>query len=698
MSLSAPYRFVPLSKLVLLPDWADQVSHDHPFKDGVCGELSINLRCDTPLCVGGEQDPSSKNAPGRVHFFRTPDNQLAIPGSSLKGMLRNVLEIASFARFKQVEDQWLGVRDISDGKNFYSTSIVRTPVEAGWLNFKNGDWYVQPCEFSRLHQKDLIDWCKVKKYEWTNKSKALERYKLIGLCPEIRFDMKAMKNGKKLQAIPNKAGKNEGRIIVTGQPGSAFDTSKTAKKYEFVFHTSAKNSTRISDDVIRGFRQIHSESDEWAYWQKELSSGGLSSGIPVFFHSTATGSIKSMGLAMMYKLPYENSLHDAIRHTLTDHLDSEHPDLSDLIFGFLGNDSNEGLRGRVNIGMATTQGDDLQTSWEGPVILNGPKPTFYPTYIRQDGKQTQQLMEKNSELSGWKRYPTKALDIQYPTGKAAENLKTQVKLETVPDGTEFNFKVRIHNLRRVELGALLWSLDFGEKPECRHGLGMGRPFGFGQVALSITASKLRANDSSFICHQRPDTYFKICRDEFDLLMEQYLTKADSSWSNCPPIKELQNLAQPVSNRHHLESLRYLPKAKNFVSFRKSENLQEVIETFHTVQPVIPPADYDHSQRLSFQSDFETSLKLIEKAEAKANATEEDRILMTIEDLTNNYHSDTCTKTTKDNLASEFNNAHKQQNLLSDEQQIRVRNMADTIDEQPNNKLGKAIKKIKRDFP
>ena len=142
MSIQAPYRFVPLSNLVVLPEWAEQVSHDKPFKDGICGEFGLNIKSLSELCVGGEQTPSSEQSAGIVNFFKTPDGQPAIPASSLKGMLRNVLEIATFSRFKQVEDQKLGVRDISQSQNFYTKAITKESPKAGWLTFKNSEWVI----------------------------------------------------------------------------------------------------------------------------------------------------------------------------------------------------------------------------------------------------------------------------------------------------------------------------------------------------------------------------------------------------------------------------------------------------------------------------------------------------------------------------------------------------------------------------
>src|SRR5690606_27305445 len=264
---------------------ADQASHDQPFADGLCGELHLNLTSHTPLCVGGEQTPSNPHEAGKVHFFRTPERQLAIPGTSLKGMLRNTLEIASFGRFKQVEDQRLGVRDISEANNFYGREIVSSPVQAGWLSFADGQWQIQPCEFSRLHQEQLIRHCNINKDNWTRCGTASKRYALIGLCPPVRFGREPMpKRSNQSLATPRANGEFQGNIVVTGQPGPAFDRGRSAKKYEFIFHDTTHAHLMVSPPVMAGFRQIHDSSDEWSFWLSKLNEGTLDKGIPVFFH------------------------------------------------------------------------------------------------------------------------------------------------------------------------------------------------------------------------------------------------------------------------------------------------------------------------------------------------------------------------------------------------------------------------------
>jgi CRISPR-associated protein (TIGR03986 family) len=499
-ALMTPYRFIPLSPFVFRPDWAHLVSHDHPFIDGVSGVLELTLTVKTPLCVGGQQQPASDHMPGQVMFYRTPNNQLAIPGSSIKGMLRNVLEIACFGSFNQVEDQKLGVRDIVKGQNFYSRAMNRSQVYTGWLRFEQGQWRLVPCDYARVYQGDLITAGFVKESEWCAKKQAKDRYQLLGGLKPVKFDIEPYKYDCKKLAVNLGNGNTEGVLVVTGQPGPAYNVGESSKKREFVFYNHKKDSAKvISSKVINGFMQIYAESPEWHYWAERLKS--LELGVPVFFHKDDKNEVKSLGLSRMYKLPYANSIHDAINHTHAAHLSGESPDLAGLLFGRLDESTSSGqnnLRGRVMPGLLTAV-NDLQTKMWGPAVLSGPKPTFYPSYIRQPhaGGDYVTLMDNNSEVAGWKRYPlhTEAL-LPDLSAEVLRNRKVQVNFETAPSDTAFTGKLRFHNLRLIELGALLWAIDFGQRG-LHHALGLGKPFGFGQVKLEVKPELLQVNSPDF---------------------------------------------------------------------------------------------------------------------------------------------------------------------------------------------------------
>jgi len=113
----------------------------------------------------------------------------------------------------------------------------------------------------------------------------------------------------------------------------------------------------------------------------------------------------------------------------------------------------------------------------------------------------------------------------------------------------------VHNVREVELGALLWALDFGGSEECRHSLGTARPYGYGSVTLRTEAARLRAvvpGDNT------PDKFGQIsvdgCVRRFEDYMEHYLDSEDG-WAHSEQILSLLELARPIEE---VETENYRP--------------------------------------------------------------------------------------------------------------------------------------------
>lgn len=703
MTIQAPYRFVPLSSLVVLPDWAEQVSQDVPFKDGICGELEVEITAHGKVCVGGEQTPSSEQAPGRIYFYRTADDKVAIPGSSLKGMLRNVLEIATFSRFKQVEDQKLGVRDISEANNFYAQAIVSN-TQAGWLKFENTQWVIYPCSFARVHQKDIVSYFNLTYQDWIKLKTVQQRYQRLGVCPTVQYQDSGEKKYNKVLAKLEHAGNISGSLIMTGQPGSFYDEKKpnmpeAAKKYEFIFYSTSAKSLKISSQVMSGFRQIHEETKEWKFWLENLAT--LEHGIPVFFHKDGS-NVKSLGLAMMYKLAYSNSIYDAINHTCNEHINSQQQeeDIADLIFGYLGENHQHGLRGRVNIGLASCTSTP-QLNFTQATVLSGPKPTYYPHYIQQNNKNAfNQLMQKNAKVSGWKRYPVKNVGFQELSTLVAQNNKVQVKLETVGEGTQFISKIRVHNLRPVEFGALLWCLDFGGNKNLNHNIGMGKPYGLGQISLSVQSGKLRLNDGQLVQDQK--IFLQACRLEFENYMDQIIhqIKPNSRWKDTGEIKALLSYADP-SNKLALD---YLATPKAFADLRKKDHLEKFIQEFHDFQ----------SLELSTQTQLNVSYvnqldRQIDKAQdivkkqaiaeernkLKDDASPEDKILFDLEDFISQAKIE-VTKTIKSKANKIFKEPFENNWVyFNNEQKSKFKRLADEAERIIDDKsLSKTVKKVK----
>ncbi|MBI4664150.1 MAG: hypothetical protein HY735_35590 [Verrucomicrobia bacterium] len=142
LSLPLPslYNFVPLADQVFFPPWWPQVSHDVPFREGLCGSFTIEAEAMTPIYVrakGNWQYLKKKATPedfqpppdDYTDFFKLPDDTYAIPDTSVKGVIRAVLEIASFGKLERID---AGKRPA--GKDGDSLGYLRgnTQNDSGW--------------------------------------------------------------------------------------------------------------------------------------------------------------------------------------------------------------------------------------------------------------------------------------------------------------------------------------------------------------------------------------------------------------------------------------------------------------------------------------------------------------------------------------------------------------------------------------
>ena len=605
--LHAPYNFVPLSRWVHIPPWSRAVSHDLPFQDGYSGTLHLTLTNHTPLLVGGTQVKASRERHGEVCPFRLPNGGYAIPGSSLKGMLRAVVEIAGFGRMRMVDDRRMSVRDLTPaGREFYGKRLTNTVKDktfepnsrAGWLAYDTvrKQWTLTPCEFARVEHRDLAafskkDWWKRVPGEASlrgeNRASCMveEKYTQWGMDKlGIRFkpspeNVHPHSDGKRLvyvKALDLGSGGKKGRLVFTGQP-AANDGTKGKKHLEFIFYDES-SAIDVSERVIQDFLRIHEASAVWAFWKKQNAR------VPVFYLTDEKGQIQSLGLALMYRLAYPYSMHDMICHSSPDHLAppglDKGYDLADLLFGAI-NDSKDAnaqvdaMRARVSCGLLVAQGRS-EVKAQPLTILNGPKPSYFPNYVTQpkarppgwrlgepqSGKPSEYASYIASAgngaptLRGFKRYPVRPIEqtgVQRLTGEQESNCAVQVQLHTIEPGARFTGRILFHNLKTEELGALLWAITWGGQPGLRHALGMGKPFGFGQASIAIDYEKIEIipNDPQHAPHSLSAEELRKFIDAFKNHMDAAASASNTglrSWQDSPQVANLLAMADPEAAR------------------------------------------------------------------------------------------------------------------------------------------------------
>ena len=543
--IKAPYNFVPFNQRVVTPHWIDQISHDVPFKDGLSGQIEVKLTAMSPIFVrdGIGQKAAEDNYVGGVQqqphtFSQTADGRYFIPGTSLKGMIRSVLEILSFGRMEgKVNDHRYAVRDFQN-KALYDPSKISRTVKCGWLQKVKGEYLLEDCgtprrishrALSEHFQTDISAFFQ-NRNNLGNKSAKMKYERYPQIPKYFQFETWEDKNGRPLCKV-NPEGDLAGRIVFTGQPSERQEERGKGKHLEFVFPDRGMPGMPVPDVVIDNFffayydHDQNKQSPDWKYWKPELDKGEK---IPVFFREEGK-EIKDMGLSQLYKIAYENSVLDSIRHFQK----TDQPDLSEAIFGHV-LDGKEQLRGRVHIGHAFSE--NAQPASAVTEVLSGPKASYYPAYIRQKvngigqiNGNYQTFMNAKPEIAGWKRYPVHAHGVKKnPPPAKTDSKKITTSFTPLQAGAEFTFTLRYHNLRPTELGALLSALTFHGTEGTFHSLGMAKPLGYGKVKAEITK----------LDHDQAETL-----QAFESYMNATLPRTYQPWHQTDQVVELISMAQ-----------------------------------------------------------------------------------------------------------------------------------------------------------
>ncbi len=596
--ITSAYNFSPL-RSVWSPGWHELVSQDVPLMDGLCAELDVSLTNHTPLLVGG----SESTDPQRKGFHRHPDGIPAIPGSSLRGMVRNVMEILTHSRMQFIDDRALSLRDLN--LQAYKARFQQPP-EAGWLRFdaEAQQWVIHLVDLGRIDYADMSlttfhgqiykAW---KEASDDDKRKAVLKYRAIGRPPRVR--LRPVDAGRDRIPAYEICGPGNlvktGYVVFTGQPGGMdADPDPSAhrkhnKHREFVFvDREEQQRVKVPGPVMQRFLQVHDQSDDWRY----LSSADSvlqRMGVPVFFHREpskrdTTGAVASMGLAMMYRIPGKRTLGEIAR--AQQNAEANGPDFVETLFGAIesGTSDKSSRRSRVSFGDLRWAGPGplpqlADARFQQPTLLGQPKPSFYPSYIvqsQQHGqvqKEYRTILSDNAELRGWKRYPVRPLPMVTLNPANPDNANVNVRLEPLAAGQQFNGRIRLHNVKPEELGAVLWCLSWGGNPGLRHSLGMGKPFGFGQVALTVEKVHIRAND--------PTQPGEVTAEQAVEAFESWMSSQAPNWRE--ELVDLLAMANPsLADLNKLRPLNLNMKARQGNEFNEAKAQRHALQPYSQI--------------------------------------------------------------------------------------------------------------------
>lgn len=551
---SAPYNFVPLPETVKVVakvvmegegDEARPVVQGLPGLDAVApqgfphsGWIDVEIEAMSPLFIRGPMraqdvpNKGDKKVKDRPDFFYTDSTtkQPVIPGSSLRGMLRSVIEVASASKVSRVTDNRLFSRSF-DGSSMAVAYALRMKqqdegrdaLRCGFLRVANGEYEIVEVKGYRVPLENIGREDEIYDGRGPNRTphwNANGRYRQYA---PVRFT----EDGKKVVALsadPQGKGR-DGVLVLSG--------AMQGKKHDWVFDRPEEH-TVYTWPVEEALVERFNDDDQVTQWQqkafpenkpedkarpkkgylidltKKPRPAGLP-GEPVFF-LVEDGKVAFFGRARYFRLPYKTSPFDLVPDRLKDPAEI---DYAEALFGFVRQTwereqlSDGGITpqgeaiaraGRVTVsdGECRTGGNVFMETFT-PRILSTPNPTSFQLYLTQTHHDEKALRNFDSDpqhvtLRGTKRYwPQGArneADLR-ETKTVPEGSKQHTEVKPVKPGTHFGFRVHFTNLSDRELGALLWALrlpgdgDHAGKDRVTHvhQLGMGKPLGMGAVAV-----------------------------------------------------------------------------------------------------------------------------------------------------------------------------------------------------------------------
>ncbi len=546
MEVKSVYNFVPapIEDDVFKPDWAEQVSHDIPFSDGESGEIELTITAKTPIFIRNghtkrDKELFEKQRDNKLlnptqeekeaierylsfsHVVKNGQKQFFIPATSIKGMVRNVLEIMSLSRMTQVADDIFGFRNLNH-KRFKTEVAQNSELKTGWLEKINGNWIIKECEFGRVKMHNFRGKTIQEKYSLKNAAQKTSFIKEIDL-----------EHNRGILYKENSSGIFKGYYVFYGDIQN--------KKYEYIFTEPNSNSYNVDFDLIERFKKIDDKLDEtqWQYLNSNKNPYP-NNRIPVFFALDENENIKHFGFSRLYKMTNTNYLNEL--EPLNSYYNRNNPyefDLAETIFGTVEDtDKNHGdnrnkttLKGRVFFSHAFVNGD-FEEMEEIPIILASPKASYFPFYLKD--KKT--YLDNDAELKGFKKY------LVHETLKDsdfnAENEKIKTTIKPLNQGVKFKGKIRYHNLRKAELGALLSAITFHLQNDILdHNIGSAKPLGYGRLNIQINSN---LNIKKYL-------------SDFEQMMQQHSKNVlHKNWLELKALKELYAMAIDHVNKFILE--------------------------------------------------------------------------------------------------------------------------------------------------
>lgn len=504
-----PYNFIPLDGTC---DRKYNYGKIKKEKTNLTGWLECNIETLTPVFIPNTTNNDVFKAGNNIKsydFFSYENLEgktdikpslPVIPGSEIRGMIRNAFEALTNSCMSTIDDEQL---------LYKRTTQVGNP---GRLYYKDSKWEIKKCErigiskrSTRGDQRDFSDFLKKleegkKVYIKINgpyykkiKGRDVPIFKIIAdisLTPKNGYSEGFYHKG---EAFGNR--KHHESIFIESKEQSFKIESKDVENY-------IKNLKLYRDDKIN----IHKRKNEHNGYEhlidniNELKNLKNSNNAVLIYYKEHNGHFYLSPSAIGREI-----FHNKLSTIIGDYKSCKKSNLlcpACVLFGIAGKEDAACSRVRFTDAFIVNN-KKTEEYYETPVILPelaSPKLSATEFYLKKPEKgadlwnydyaiKNKQEIDYSPSIRGRKFYWHKKI-TSTPVEKNKPS-ERNVKIRSLKAGNTFIFKVYFNDISEEELKKLLWVINIGNKKENAHKTGMGKPVGMGSVKISVNEVKVR---------------------------------------------------------------------------------------------------------------------------------------------------------------------------------------------------------------
>lgn len=654
----APYNFVSLPEKMV--EAQSPLDHDRYFPEpmGITGWIECDLETCSPTYIRGmltekqfaefgQAGPDKLTEEQKrlmADFFGLEKDVPLIPGSSLRGMVRQIMEIVGHGRMHYVSDTptftYRAVAAQADDplRDPYREVVgaFARNVRAGFLEKRGDDWWIQPSELPssiKVDGRQLSEkgaFLKIKERDIPAKT-------IPGLFRLSSPDYKPLYHPVSFE-VENRGGKRGAYSAVTriGSredgyrhqgvlvcSGNMMETGNQTRRrnHALILEKGRDKSVQIDPQAVMDYRHgLTPYQDELEAWGGK-GWGCLNNGAPVFYVLEGN-HVRYFGHSPNFRIPARLDVSGETRAAnprdfVPSYLRQKSgPDLVDAIFGWV-EEIEDGKvigpigqrAGRVFFSDARFTGasGDIWYKEEPitPHVLSGPKPTTFQHYLVQDAQAGPNGHSPDNKASlayygtppdetqirGYKMYWHKGdkPDIE-ANSVERQHPKQLTQIKPVQTGVRFRFKVRFENLRPEELGLLWWALALPGEPDkqYRHKLGMGKPLGMGSMAVSprlVTTDRQARYETLFGGESWHTTDQTNDAQPYLEALTHYLLKEQGLGARLNQLTELERVQMLLTMLEWRESTPSWQAKTRYMEIERADGSKKVNE--YKERPVLP---------------------------------------------------------------------------------------------------------------